>query len=77
MGNQVKQEEAEKNEEKNDSQPGQDEIAFVVAGRRRGDSEDKMHAAEDAGEEFDHANLLFVQELAIVLAGNDGQVGHI
>ena len=54
MRNEIKQERAEGQEKENHRKPGEHEIAFVLAGRRRGDAEHEMDSAEDAGEEFNH-----------------------
>ena len=53
-GDDVKQDHAEGNDARDDAKPRQDELAFILARRRRGHSKDQVKSPEYFCEEFDH-----------------------
>ena len=54
----VEQKRAETRHESQDSQPNQDESAFVLALRWRGHSDKKVHPAKELRQNLDHASPL-------------------
>lgn len=54
MRNRVEQNHAERNDDRDDSEPEQYERALVLPRFGRRDAEDKREASEHRGQEFDH-----------------------
>jgi hypothetical protein len=56
-GNEIEEHSAKGSQRSEDAEPGEDELGFVLAGRRGGNAENQVHSTKEFGEEGDHGGL--------------------